>query len=95
VFKPTLLKGTVTLGLFIFFSWLWRVTLGARIMDASFYGTPFHFFSAWGPCPPGQTCSEFDGWGLVLDIFFWYVISAFALNRIAWLRSGHTNNEEG
>jgi hypothetical protein len=91
--KPSLLKSTVTIGLFLFFSWLWRVIFGSTIMDAAFYGIPFHFFSAWGPCPPGQACSEFNGWRLILDILFWYAVSALALNWIAQ-RSAHAKEEE-
>jgi hypothetical protein len=54
------------------------------ISDTFPTGFPFWFYLAWGPCPPGQVCSEFNGLYLVLDLIIWYGISAlivYQLNR--------------
>ena len=74
--KPTLWK--LILGLFLFFisDCLWRFTIGLSIMDVSYFGQPWHYFIAWGPCQAGQNCSEFHGMYLILDLVFWYLISA-------------------
>ena len=81
ILKPTLLKVIATLVLFAAFSWLWRNTVGLAIMDVSYYGVPWHYFVAWGPCQPGGNCSEFNGLYLTLDIIFWYIVSAILISR--------------
>jgi hypothetical protein len=48
----------------------------STISDTFPVGFPLQFFLSWGPCRPGQNCSEFNGLWLVVDILFWYVISA-------------------
>lgn len=40
-------------------------------------GFPFQFFLSWGPCQPGENCSEFNGLFLVFDIVIWYVVGAW------------------
>jgi hypothetical protein len=79
--KPTVLKIVLTFILFIAVDWLWRNTLGRFIMDVSYSGIPLHYFTAWGPCQAGENCSEFNGLNLVLDLIFWYIVSAFFISR--------------
>ena len=79
VIKPTLLKITLTLILFVITSLLWRNYVTSTISDTFPWGFPFQFYLAWGPCPPGEICSEFNGLYLVLDIIIWYVVSAFII----------------
>ena len=74
--KPTLLKVSLALVLFVITSWLWRMFTRATIMDLDLWGFPLAFFTAWGPCPPDEMCSESNALYLVLDIVFWYLISA-------------------
>jgi hypothetical protein len=82
ILKPTVLKLVVAAALFIGLTWLWGFVSNMVIMDASFYGLPLTFFSAWGPCQAGKNCSEFNGLNLFLDIMFWYLISAFAVQML-------------
>ncbi len=72
--KPTAAKIILAFILFLLFSWLWRMCIVLTISDTFPLGFPLHFFLAWGPCPPGKDCSEFNGLYLVLDILFWYLI---------------------
>lgn len=74
--KPSLLKIVVTLILFPGLTWLWSLK-NMFIMDASFYGVPLTYFTVWGPCRPGETCSEFSSLNFGLDIVFWYLVVAF------------------
>ena len=81
LFKPSLLKIVVAFVLFIVFSWLWQSTFGLVIMDASYYGFPWHYFVAWGPCQAGKNCSEFNGLYLALDVILWYIVGAILVSR--------------
>jgi hypothetical protein len=85
--KPSLLKIVIALTLSVGLTWLWGFVGNLFIMDASFYGVPLKFFTVWGPCQAGQNCSEFNALNLVLDIGFWYIVSAFIVNRLAKSRS--------
>lgn len=78
--KPSPLKIFVALILLLGLTWLWRLK-NIFIMDTSFYGLPLTFYSAWGPCPPGEVCSEFSGLNLGLDLAFWYLVGAFIIDR--------------
>jgi uncharacterized membrane protein (DUF106 family) len=80
--KPTILKIILAFVLFIVFSWLWRMYILSTISDTFPLGFPLQFFLAWGPCQAGENCSEFNGLWLALDVLFWYVISAFAVDRV-------------
>lgn len=73
--KPSLLKIVITLVLFPGLTWLWSLK-NRFIMDASFYGLPLTFFTVWGPCRPGETCSEFSSLNFGLDVVFWYLVGA-------------------
>lgn len=74
--KPTVLKIVLAFILFIAVDWLWRSTVGRFIMDVNNFGLPLPYFVTWGPCPPGDNCSEFNNLNLALDLFFWYLVSA-------------------
>jgi len=82
ILKPSVQKIISTLALLYISSVLWRAYIISTISDTFPMGFPFQFFLAWGPCQPGQNCSEFNWLYLVLDMLFWYVISAFAVDRI-------------
>jgi len=79
--KPTLWKIIFAAGLFTASSFLWRSFVISRISDTFPLGFPFEFYQAWGPCPPGQSCSEFNGTLLLLDALAWYAFSAFVVAR--------------
>ena len=83
ILQPTILKITLALVLFIIASLLWRMYVMATLSDTFPFGFPLQFFLAWGPCKPEQNCSEFNGLWLVLDMLFWYVVSA---GFVAWGR---------
>lgn len=80
--RPSLLKIILALALFIAASYLWRVYLISTISDTFPWGFPLQFYLAWGPCPPGESCSEFNGLWLALDIVIWYLVSAFLINTV-------------
>ncbi len=69
------LKLSLTIGLLIITSLLWRMYVMATLSDTFPVGFPLQFYLAWGPCPPGQHCNEFNWLWLVLDILFWYAVS--------------------
>lgn len=76
ILKPTLPKIMLTFALFTVASLLWRMYVMATLSDTFPFGFPLQFHLAWGPCRPEQNCSEFNGLWLVLDILFWYAVSA-------------------
>ena len=80
--KPSLLKRVFAILLFVATSLLWRNYVISTISDTFPWGFALPFYLAWGPCPPGESCSEFNGLWLILDIVVWYVISAFIINVI-------------
>jgi hypothetical protein len=59
----------------------WGLLVQMRISDTFPFGFPFQFFLAWGPCQPGENCSEFNGLYLVLDILIWYFVGAWVVSR--------------
>ena len=77
--KPSLLKIILTIVLFLVASYLWQVLITSRITDIFPLGFPLPFYMAWGPCQPDETCYEFNGLWLFLDIVIWYVVSAFII----------------
>jgi len=80
--KPSLLKIVVTLVLFLGLTWLWSLK-NMYIMDASFYGLPLTFYTVWGPCRPGLTCSEFSVLNFAFDLAFWYAAGALFVNALS------------
>jgi hypothetical protein len=80
--KPTLWKFVLTAGLLYASSSVGRAYFISRISDTFPYGFPFQFYVGWGPCPPGQNCSQFNGLFLLLDILLWYIVSAFIVDRL-------------
>jgi hypothetical protein len=87
IFKPTLLKLILTLVLLVVFSYLWRMYVITRISDTFPWGFPLQFYLAWGPCPPGEICSQTNIFFFILDLLFWYVFSAFLIAGIARVRA--------
>ena len=81
--KPTLVKIILALGLFLLFSYLWRMHVISTISDSFPWGFPLQFYEAWGPCPPGEICSESNTFFLIVDIVFWYIVSAISVSRFA------------
>ncbi|RJP53753.1 MAG: hypothetical protein C4557_04255 [Anaerolineaceae bacterium] len=79
--KPSLAKSVVTILLFVFSSWLWRMYVTSTISDTFPHGFPLQYYLGWGPCPPGRVCSEFNGWYLAFDLIFWYFVSAFIVTK--------------
>ena len=75
--KPSFLKIVLFLALFVLSSWMWSMYVISRISDTFPVGFPFQFFLSWGPCQPGEKCSEFNGLFLVFDIVIWYVVGAW------------------
>ena len=84
--KPSFLKIVLFLAFFVLSSWLWSIYVISRISDTFPVGFPFQFFLSWGPCQPGENCSEFNGLFLVFDIVIWYVISAWFVSRFNFKR---------
>ena len=88
ILKPTLLKILLGLALFLLSSYLWRMYVISTISDTFPWGFPLQFYMAWGPCPPGQLCSESSLFFLILDLVFWYIVSGFVVSKVARARSG-------
>ena len=80
--KADVWKIILALALLVISSFLWRMFIMSRISDTFPIGFPLQFYLAWGPCRAGEDCSEFNGVFLILDMIFWYVISAFVVDRI-------------
>lgn len=80
--KPTLWKVLAAIALLYVSSLLWRAYVISRISDTFPMGFPFQFYLGWGPCPPGDICSEFNGIYLLLDVLIWYAVSAWTVDRL-------------
>ena len=80
--RPSPLKIILALALFVAISYFWRMYILSNISDTFPWGFPLQFYLAWGPCPPGESCSEFNALYLILDIIIWYVISAFIIRMV-------------
>lgn len=80
--KPSLLKIGIAIVFFLLSGWLWGVYVTSRIADISPIGFPLEYYVSWGPCPlnPIEPCSEFNGWFLLVDVFFWYAFGAWLVN---------------
>lgn len=61
--------------LFLISTWLWWMYQVSHIADIFPFGFPFRFYEAWGPCLPGESCSEFNSLWLIADLIFWYLMS--------------------
>jgi len=81
ILKPNPWKIGITLGLFSISSILWRAYAISRISDTFPLGFPFQFYLSWGPCQPGQNCSEANWLLLVFDAVIWYLVSAIVVDR--------------
>jgi hypothetical protein len=82
ILKPTLFKIILAAGLFILSGYLWRMYVISTISDTFPWGFPLQYYMAWGPCPPGEICSETNVFFFVFDILFWYILSGFMISRI-------------
>ena len=85
--KPNLWKLALTGILFFVSSAVWQLYVLSHISDTFPAGFPLEFFVAWGPCPPGNVCSEFNILFLIVDLLFWYVVSALLLDRLLQRKS--------
>lgn len=79
--KPSLIKILLTFTLFALSSYLWRAYIISTISDTFPWGFPLQFYLAWGPCPPGEICSETNIFFLFLDLVFWYLVSGLVLSK--------------
>jgi hypothetical protein len=79
ILKPSFVKIVLAFVLLLLFSYLWRTYIISTISDAFPWGFPLPFHLAWGPCPPGEICSESNIFYLMLDILFWYIVSGFLI----------------
>jgi len=75
--KPTLPKILLAFLLFALFNYLWRMYIVSTISDTFPWGFPLQFYLAWGPCPSGEVCNESNFLYFIVDILFWYIVSAF------------------
>jgi len=82
ILRPNLVKLMLTIILFYVSSALWRIYVISHISDTFPHGFPFQYYLGWGPCPPGEVCSEFNALYLILDWVIWYLISAFMVNGL-------------
>ncbi len=72
-------------------SFIWQMLVGRLLVDTSFMGYPLHFYTAWGPCPPGQACAEFNFPYLILDLVFWLIVGAILVELYKWRQSKNAN----
>jgi hypothetical protein len=82
IILPSLLKVSLAFVLLVLSSFLWRAYVISTISDTFPWGFPLQFYMAWGPCPPGEICSESSVFFLILDLVFWYLISGLLISRI-------------
>ena len=82
IFQPSLLKVILAFLFLVISSYFWRLYVISRISDTFPWGFPLSFYTAWGPCPPGDICSETNILFLILDIVFWYVVGGFLVSRM-------------
>jgi hypothetical protein len=80
--KPTLLKIVLAFVLFALSSYLWRMFIVSTISDTFPWGFPLQFYLGWGPCRPGETCSESNLVYLIIDILFWYIVSGLLVSVV-------------
>jgi hypothetical protein len=85
--SPSLAKIVLTLVLLVLFSYLWRLYIVSTITDTFPWGFPLQFYLAWGPCPPGASCSESNIFYLIIDILFWYIVSSFLVSKLQKVRT--------
>jgi hypothetical protein len=86
---PSVAKILLTFAVLIISSILWRMFVLSRISDTFPMGFPLQFYLAWGPCQAGEICSESSAGFLILDVLFWYVVSAFVINRLGRKINAH------
>jgi hypothetical protein len=79
ILRPSLAKIVLTFTSFVLVSYLWRLYVISTISDTFPWGFPLQFYLGWGPCPPGEICSESNLFYLLIDILFWYIVSGFLI----------------
>jgi hypothetical protein len=84
--RPTLLKIVLAFVLFALFSYIWRIYVISTLSDTFPWGFPLQFYLAWGPCQPGEVCSEIKIFYLIIDALCWYIVSLFLVSRFAKVR---------
>ena len=82
IVQPSLLKIILALVLLVISSLIWRMYIISTISDTFPWGFPLQFYLAWGPCPPGEVCSETNFFFLILDLVFWYLVSGVLVSKI-------------
>ena len=82
IVQPSLLKIILALVLLVVSSLIWRMYIISTISDTFPWGFPLQFYLAWGPCPPGEVCSETNFFFLILDLVFWYLVSGVLVSKI-------------
>jgi len=82
ILRPTPLKIGLALLLFVLSAVLWRMYVVSTVTDIAVWGFPLPFSWTWGPCPPGEPCSETNTLFLILDLTFWYLLSGFLVSRL-------------
>jgi hypothetical protein len=81
--RPSLAKIILTSAFLVLSSYLWHLYVISTISDTFPWGFPLQFYLGWGPCPPGEICSERNIFYLIIDILFWYGVSAFLVSKLA------------
>jgi len=79
ILRPSLIKIILTFAFLVLSSYLWRLYVISTISDTFPLGFPLQFYLGWGPCPPGEICSETNIFYLMIDILFWYTVSGFLI----------------
>jgi hypothetical protein len=87
IINPTLLKIVLASSFFVLSSLLWRTYVISTISDTFPWGFPLQFYMAWGPCPPGELCSETNFFFLILDLAFWYMVSGLLVSKLVNIRA--------
>jgi hypothetical protein len=88
VLQPTPIKVILALAFFALSSYLWRLYVTSTISDTFPWGFPLQFYLGWGPCPPGEVCSESNPLYFVLDLVFWYLVSGLLVAKVIRARVG-------
>ena len=79
--RPSPIRIILALVLFALSTYLWHLYVISTISDTFPWGFPLEFYTAWGPCPPGEICSESNGLFLILDVVFWYLLSGLLVPK--------------
>lgn len=81
--KLTPIKITLALVLFTLSGYLWHLYIISTVSDSFPWGFPLQFYLSWGPCPAGSSCKQSNVLFLIIDVLFWYIVSAYFASRFA------------